>query len=108
MLGIFELEYCVDFIADLKMSVNINWNKMEIKVSITCDRTCASLLTLVTQIKPVTKFNTPLVDTLKTAKDYQKKKKKRDDRSKRVLGKICCRPRLQFRDNRDIVTILDR
>lgn len=45
MLSIFELEYCVDFIADVKMSVNINWNKMEFKVSITCGRTCASLLT---------------------------------------------------------------
>jgi hypothetical protein len=27
MLSVFELEYCVDFIADVKMVVNINWNK---------------------------------------------------------------------------------
>ena len=61
MLSVFELEYCVGFIADVEMSVSINWNKMEIKVSITSDKTCTSLLTLATQIKEVTKFDTPLV-----------------------------------------------
>jgi len=27
LLSVFELEYCVDFNADVKMLVNINWKK---------------------------------------------------------------------------------